>query len=258
MRNGPTTGTSVFALMAAAALAGCSTVPAQQQAVAAPLPAAAPNPQLWPDVRSRVALDPTMESRITAILARMPVEEKVAQIIQPDISSITPEEVARYKFGSILAGGNSAPGGNEKAPPAEWLKLADAYWNASNSADWKGERIPLMWGIDAVHGHANVVGATIFPQNIGLGATRNPEMIRRIGEVTAREMVITGIDWDFSPTLAVVRDDRWGRTYEGFSENPEVVRTFAGKMVEGLQGVPGTTGFLADGRVIATAKSTLR
>ncbi len=184
----------------------------------------------------------------------MPVEEKVAQIVQPDISSITPEEVARYKFGSILAGGNSAPGGNEKAAPAEWLKLADAYWNASNNADWKGERIPLMWGIDAVHGHANVVGATIFPQNIGLGATRNPDLIRRIGEVTAREMVITGIDWDFSPTLAVVRDDRWGRTYEGFSEDPEVVRSFAGKMVEGLQGAPGTPDFLRDGRVIATAK----
>jgi beta-glucosidase len=195
-----------------------------------------------------------MEARINAILARMPVEEKVGQIIQPDISSITPADVAKYKFGSILAGGNSAPGGKENAPPAEWLKLADAYWNASHAADWKGERIPLMWGIDAVHGHANVVGATIFPQNIGLGATRNPELIRRIGEVTAREMVVTGIDWDFSPTLAVVRDDRWGRTYEGFSEDPEVVRSYAGRMVEGLQGRAGTRDFMGAGRVIATAK----
>ena len=111
-----------------------------------------------------------------------------------------------------------------------------------------------MWGIDAVHGHANIVGATIFPQNIGLGATRNPELIRRIGEVTAIEMSVTGIDWDFSPTLAVVRDDRWGRTYEGFSEDPEVVRSYAGAMVEGLQGMPGTPEFLGPGRVIATAK----
>ena len=158
----------------------------------------------WPTVRSRVTRDPAQEARIEAALARMSLEEKVGQIIQADISSVTPEEVRRYKLGSILAGGNSSPGGRETAPAAEWLKLADAFWNASDSADWQGERIPLMWGIDAVHGHANIVGATIFPQNIGLGAAGDPELIRRIGEVTAREMVVTGIDWDFSPTLAVV------------------------------------------------------
>jgi beta-glucosidase len=208
----------------------------------------------WPAVHSRVAPDPALERRIDSILARMTLDEKVAQIVQPDISSVTPEEVRRYKFGSILAGGNSSPGGKENAAPAEWLKLADAYWDASHAASWAGERIPLMWGIDAVHGHANIVGATIFPQNIGLGAARDPELIRRIGEVTAREMAATGFDWDFSPTLAVVRDDRWGRTYEGFSEDPEVVRAYAGKMVEGLQGRAGTAEFMGPGRVIATAK----
>jgi beta-glucosidase len=208
----------------------------------------------WPAVQSRVRSDPATEARIDAVLQAMSLEEKVAQIIQPDISSITPEEVRRYKFGSILAGGNSSPGGRETAPAAEWLKLADRFWEASRSADWNGSNIPLMWGIDAVHGHANVVGATIFPQNIGLGAARDPELIRRIGEVTAREMVVTGLDWDFSPTLAVVRDDRWGRTYEGFSEGPEIVRAYAGRMVEGLQGRPGTEGFMGPGRVIATAK----
>ncbi|WP_300974951.1 exo 1,3/1,4-beta-D-glucan glucohydrolase [Sphingomonas sp. LHG3406-1] len=208
----------------------------------------------WPKVKSRVRTNAALEARANAILARMSVEEKVGQIIQPDIASITPTDVAKYKFGSILAGGNSAPGGNEKAPPAEWLKLADAYWNASDQAAWTGEKIPLMWGIDAVHGHANVVGATIFPQNIGLGATGDPALMRKIGEVTAREMVVTGIDWDFSPTLAVVRDDRWGRAYEGFSEDPAIVRAFAGPMVEGLQGRPGTREFMGPGRVIATAK----
>ena len=111
-----------------------------------------------------------------------------------------------------------------------------------------------MWGIDAVHGHANIVGATIFPQNIGLGATRNPDLIRRIGEVTAREMAVTGIDWDFSPTLAVVRDDRWGRTYEGFSEDPEVVRVLRRADGRGPAGPPGTPDFLGRGQVIATAK----
>lgn len=208
----------------------------------------------WPAVHSRVARDEALERRIDSILARMPAEEKVAQIVQPDISSVTPEDVRRYRFGSILAGGNSSPGGKENAAPAEWLKLADAFWEASQAGAWAGEKIPLVYGIDAVHGHANIVGATIFPQNIGLGAARDPELIRRIGEVTAREMAVTGFDWDFSPTLAVVRDDRWGRTYEGFSEEPEVVRAYAGRMVEGLQGRPGTPEFMAPGRVIATAK----
>ena len=208
----------------------------------------------WPSVRSRVARNAAQEARVEAILARMSLEEKVAQIIQPDIASVTPEDVRRYKFGSILNGGNSAPGGNETAPARDWLKLADAFWEASMAGDWAGEKIPVIWGSDAVHGHANIVGATVFPHNIGLGAMRNPDLIQRIGEVTAREMAITGIDWDFSPTLAVVRDDRWGRTYEGFSENPEVVASYAGRMVEGLQGRPGTAGFLGAGKVISSAK----
>ena len=211
-------------------------------------------PVHWPSVRSAVSSDPKIETRIESILKRMSVEEKVGQIVQPDINFVTPEEVRKYKFGSILAGGNSAPHEDNKAPAAEWLKQADEFWNASQAADWKGEKIPLIYGIDAVHGHANIVGATIFPQNIGLGATRDPELIKRIGEVTAKEMVATGFDWDFSPTLAVVRDDRWGRIYEGFSEDPSIVRSYAGKMVEGLQGVAGTKDFLGGGHVIATAK----
>jgi beta-glucosidase len=205
-------------------------------------------------VHSRAAQDPKIEARIDSILARMTLEEKVGQVVQADISAVTPEDVRTYKLGSILAGGNSAPGGNEKAPAAEWLKLADAFWNASQSASWAGEKIPLIYGIDAVHGHANIVGATIFPQNINLGAARDPDLVRRIGEITAQEMVVTGFDWDFSPTLAVVRDDRWGRTYEGFSEDPSITRQYADKIVEGLQGVPGTKSFLGAGHVIATAK----
>jgi beta-glucosidase len=217
--------------------------------------AATPAPQVhWPSVHSRVPRDPAVERRIDTLLARMSLEDKVAQVVQPDISAVTPADMRRYHFGSILAGGNSSPGGVETAPAAEWLKLADAFWDAAMDRPAGQVRIPSMWGIDAVHGHANIVGATIFPHNIGLGAARDPELIRRIGEVTAKEMAVTGFDWDFSPTLAVVRDDRWGRTYEGFAEDPEVVRTYAGKMVEGLQGIPGTAGFLRAGKVIATAK----
>jgi beta-glucosidase len=235
------------AVLIAGLLAGtaCSNALAQE--------AAAPAAQ-WPAVQSRVPQNPAVERRIDDMLARMTLEQKVAQVVQPDISAITPEEYRRYRFGSILAGGNSSPGGRETAPAPEWLALADAFWDASMSGPEDGLRIPMMWGIDAVHGHSNVVGATIFPQNIGLGAMRDPDLIRRIGEVTALEMSVTGIDWDFSPTLAVVRDDRWGRSYEGFSEDPEIVRSYAGAMVEGLQGRPGTPEFLGPGRVIATAK----
>src|SRR5581483_3886993 len=116
---------------------------------------------------------------------------------------------------------------------------------------------PIIWGTDAVHGHNNVVGATIFPHNIGLGAAHDPDLIERIGAITAREVAVTGIDWVFAPTLAVVRDDRWGRTYEGYSEDPEIVRAYAGRMVRGLQGAAGTPAFLSADHVTATAKHFL-
>jgi beta-glucosidase len=117
--------------------------------------------------------------------------------------------------------------------------------------------IPIIWGTDAVHGHNNVVGATIFPHNIGLGAAHDPDLIERIGEITAREVAVTGIDWVFAPTVAVVRDDRWGRTYEGYSEDPEIVRSYAGRMVRGLQGDAATPSFLGAEHVVATAKHFL-
>jgi beta-glucosidase len=134
------------------------------------------------------------------------------------------------------------------------LKLADQMWDAAMDPSDGKRHIPMLWGTDAVHGHSNVVGATLFPHNIGLGAMRNPDLIRRIGEITALEVAVTGIDWTFAPTLAVVRDDRWGRAYEGYSEDPEIVRAYAGAMVEGLQGRAGTPSFLAPGKVLATAK----
>lgn len=208
----------------------------------------------WPEVHSRVSRDAAVEARVDSILSRMTIEEKVGQIIQADMNAITPEEVKKYKLGSVLAGGNSSPDGNERASPKNWLDRMDAYWQASMDAAWAGEKIPVIFGIDSVHGNANVVGATVFPHNIGLGAMRNPELVRKIGEVTAREMSVTGFDWDFSPTVAVPRDDRWGRTYEGWSEDPSIARQYAPTMVEGLQGRAGTPEFLGPGKVIATAK----
>src|SRR5437763_3277516 len=140
-------------------------------------------PVHWPAVLGAVPRDPKIEARIDRILKRMSVEEKVGQVVQADINFVTPEDVRKYKLGSILAGGNSAPHGDNKAPAPDWLKQADDFWNASRAADWKGEKIPLIYGIDAVHGHANIVGGTVFPQNIGLGAMRDHELIKRLGDV---------------------------------------------------------------------------
>jgi beta-glucosidase len=179
----------------------------------------------------------------------------VAQLIQPDISTITPDDVRRYRFGSILNGGNSGPGGNDKAPARDWLALADAMWAASTAPLPDGEpAVPLIWGTDAVHGHNNIIGATLFPHNVALGAADDPDLMRRIGTATAAEIAVTGIDWAFAPTLAVARDTRWGRAYESYSEDPARVARLGVPMVEGLQGVPGTPGFLDQRHVIATIK----
>lgn len=220
----------------AALLAGCtSTPPVATASVPAVTESAATSPE--------------------ALLARMSLERKVAQIIMPDIGSITPDDVREYRFGTILNGGNSGPFGNDKAPAADWLKLADQYWEASTAPLPGGEpAIPAIWATDAVHGHANVIGATVFPHNIALGATGDPDLIRRIGAATAVEIEVTGIDWTFAPTIAVARDDRWGRTYESYSEDPAHVSQLGAAMVEGLQGRPGTPGFLGQGKVAATAK----
>ena len=210
---------------------------------------------LWPVSRSPAAMtDARTEAFVTALLSRMSLEEKVGQVIQADIGSITPADLARYPLGSILAGGNSAPGADERAPAAAWVGLARDFRAAA--AARPGARIPLLFGIDAVHGHNNVVGATLFPHNIGLGAARDPDLIRRIGQATALEVAATGADWTFGPTLAVPQDDRWGRAYEGYSEDPDVVASYAGAMTLGLQGELGE-GRLAVGHIAGSAKHFL-
>lgn len=220
-------------------LAGCSVAPLETTTAAAPSTA-----ELSED-----------EQQIADLIANMSLERKVAQLIQPDISAITPADVEKYRFGSVLNGGNSGPYGNDLGPKEDWLKLADEFWEASTKPLANGEPvIPTIWGTDAVHGHANVIGATIFPHNIALGATGDPDLIRQIGAATATEIEVTGIDWTFAPTVAVARDDRWGRTYESYSEDPALVSRMGVAMVEGLQGKPGAQDFLGVGRVIATAK----
>lgn len=211
----------------------------------------------WPAVEAPLKHDAALEKRISDLMATMTVEEKVGQIVQGDIGFLTPDDVRKYRLGSILAGGNSDPGMRYDATPAQWLALADAMYEASMDTSQGGKAIPVIFGIDAVHGQSNIVGATLFPQNIGLGATRNPDLLRRIGEVTALETRTTGMEWTFAPTVAVPQDDRWGRSYEGYSESPEVVASFAGAMVEGLQGKVGTKQFLDGRHVVSSVKHFL-
>jgi len=231
-------------------LAFCSTLSAFAE-VKSP---AVDSAKQWPILKSAIAKDPAIEKRIDELLARMTLEEKVGQVIQPEINEITPEDVKKYHIGSVLNGGGGTPHRNKYATVEDWIKMADSFYNAS--VDKSGGRIgiPIIWGTDAVHGQGNVIGATLFPHNIGLGATNDPKLLKEIGFATAREMAVTGQDWDFSPTVAVVRDDRWGRTYESWSEDPRIVKAFASEMVKGLQGEAGKEPLFTNQKVIATTK----
>ncbi|RZA05157.1 MAG: glycoside hydrolase family 3 protein, partial [Moraxellaceae bacterium] len=237
---------------------GCKNAAPQSTAVQAETTKAASyDASLWPQPVSKIAKDPVMEKKIDDLLAKMTVEQKVGQTIQPEIRNISVAEIKKYHIGSILNGGGSYPNNNKLSKPQDWINLADGFYKASIEPAANGLTIPIMWGTDAVHGHNNVIGATLFPHNIALGATNNPELMKKIGAATAREMAVTGINWSFAPTLAVVRDDRWGRTYESYGEDPELIKAYAGKLVEGLQGVANTNEFLAADHVIATAKHFL-
>jgi len=209
--------------------------------------------EIWPKITSEVKADPNIEQKVDALLANMTLEQKIAQMIQPEIRDITVEDMRRYGFGSYLNGGGAFPNNNKHSTPQDWINLAEAMYQASVDDSLDGINIPTMWGTDAVHGHNNVIGATLFPHNIGLGAANNPELIEEIARITATEVMVTGIDWVFAPTVATVRDDRWGRTYEGYSEDPEIVRSYAASIVKGLQG-RANQDFLGDNRVISTVK----
>ncbi|MBZ9613228.1 glycoside hydrolase family 3 N-terminal domain-containing protein [Rheinheimera maricola] len=241
---------SLLALSCALALSACSQPQPQATAGSSGTDRAA---AIWPQLTLPVVQDVAMEQRISAMLANMTLQQKVAQMIQPEIRDITVEDMRKYGFGSFLNGGGAFPNDNKHATPADWIALADAMYQASIDDSLDGSTIPTMWGTDAVHGHNNVIGATLFPHNIGLGAANNPALIEQIARVTAREVMVTGIDWVFAPTVAVVRDDRWGRTYEGYSEDPAIVHDYAAAIVTGLQGAADKD-FLGDERVISTVK----
>ena len=167
---------------------------------------------------------------VDSLLQVMTLEEKIGQMTQIDrqfLNSIS--DISKYGIGSLLSGGGSTPKVNE---PKAWADMYDMYQKEALKSRLK---IPLLYGIDAVHGHNNVVGATIFPHNIGLGATRDPKIVEAVARATALEVAATGMDWDFAPCLAVPDDYRWGRTYEGFSENTALVTELGGAAVRGYQ-----------------------
>ena len=194
--------------------------------------------EIWPK-RAAPKADAALEAKVHAIVAGMTLEQKIGQMTQPDIRSVTPDDVRKYYIGSILNGGGAWPGMNMHASVDDWLKLSNEFYSASMATDMK-VKVPVIWGTDAVHGHNNVYGATLFPQNIGLGAAHDPALVTRIGRATATQVRATGITWAFAPTLAVVQNPRWGRTYESYSSDPAEVRAYGEAIVRGLQGNLGS------------------
>lgn len=172
------------------------------------------------------------DAKVRALLSKMTLEEKVGQMVQANSASLKdPGDVETYFLGSILSGGSSDPKtGNELV---DWT---DHYDNFQSRTQKTRLRIPLLYGIDAVHGHSNVLGATIFPHNIGLGCSRNPALVEKAARITAIETRATGINWTFAPCVTVPRDERWGRSYEGFGESPELARMMGEAAVRGYQG----------------------
>ena len=232
------------------------TSPVTRVSAAPPAPATV-HPELWPQANWPYAKDAATEARIAAMIAKMTVEEKVGQVIQADIASVTPDDARKFHLGSILNGGNSAPGNDEFAPAAKWLELADSFYNASVDKSGGRAAIPIFWGTDAVHGHSNIVGATLFSHNVGLGAMNDPDVVERIAKATALELRSTGIEWTFAPTITVPQDGRWGRAYEGYSENPQLVSTYVSRFIRGLQGAPSANPILKGPYVLASTKHFL-
>lgn len=252
-----TAASAPIAALMTAIVSALLASPAVAQQTSTSAYSAVPNPSIWPRPHWPLPRDPAIEQRVQALLGRMTLEEKVGQVIQGDIGSLTPDDVRTYHLGSVLNGGNSAPGGDDFAPAPKWLELADAFYAASTDTAGNRTAIPVIWGTDAVHGHSNIIGATLFPHNVGLGAMRDPALMAKIAAVTAAEVRVTGMDWTFAPAVSVPQDVRWGRSYEGYSEDPAVVASYVGVFVRGLQGEPGSPGFLRPPHVLATTKHFL-
>lgn len=231
-----------FSLVVAGCRGGPTTAPAQPTntvmpsptatAVTEPTPTAKPTPSPSPTVAEALykKADAPIEERVEDLLARMTLAEKIGQMTLVEKNSINPADLAPLGIGGLLSGGGGYP--REGNSPELWAKMVDGF---QREALKNRLGIPIIYGVDAVHGHGNVYGATIFPHNIGLGAANDPDLVERIGRATAVEMAATGIYWNYAPVVAVPQDIRWGRTYEGFSEDPELVSRLAVAYLQGLQ-----------------------
>jgi beta-glucosidase len=233
------------ALLTIVLLTACTTTAVEPTVEPGVEPAASGEPGTGP-----VYLDPaaSVEDRVEDLLSRMTLEEKVGQMAQVSMECIVDQDIRDRFLGSMLSGGGQAPRPNN---PASWAEMVDGFQEYALQTRLG---IPLIYGVDAVHGHNNVYGAVIFPHNVGLGAANNPELMERIGQVTAQEMVATGIYWNFGPVVAVPQDIRWGRTYEGYSEDPEIVSSLSAAYIRGQQNVGGERDLAAPTTVLATAK----
>jgi len=199
---------------------------------------------------SQVYKDPNapIDERVSDLLSQMTLHEKVGQMTQAERFALDPGDVANNCIGSLLNGASSATEPNNTAD--EWADIYDALQEEALSGRLG---IPLIYGVDAIHGLGNVYGTTVFPHNIGLGATRDPDLLEDVGRIVAKEVAATGLDMTFGPCLTVPRDERWGRTYEGFGEDPEIAQLLGGRYVIGFQGQSIQGGE----RILATAKHWL-
>jgi beta-glucosidase len=231
-------------IAAVAVVAACSNAPATGTPGAssgASSPAASGSPSSgrpWMDATRPVG------DRVAALLGQMTLDEKIGQMAQIEKNAIDATNAAAFNLGSILSGGGGYPDPNT---PQAWYDMVNAYQQAA-----LGTRlgIPILYGVDAVHGHNNVAGATIFPQNVGLGATNDSALVQQVCAVTALEMNATGVRWDFGPVVAVPQDIRWGRTFEGYGETTDLVSRLGAACIKGLQG----SSLSADNTSAATAK----
>ncbi|MEB8343725.1 glycoside hydrolase family 3 protein [Streptomyces endophyticus] len=210
----------------------------------------AESPQVVIDAHGLPYLDTKapIKKRVADLVSRMSLEEKVGQMTQAERAALkSPGDIASHNLGSLLSGGGSVPTPNT---PEGWAKMIDGYQLRAQATRFQ---IPLIYGVDAVHGHNNVVGATIMPHNIGIGASRDPQLAEKTGAVTASEVRATGVPWDFAPCLCVSRDERWGRSYESFGEDPALVKSME-TMIKGFQGRANGSDLDRDDKVLATAK----
>ncbi|WP_262852335.1 glycoside hydrolase family 3 protein [Mumia quercus] len=230
---------AVTALVAGTVGVGAAAAPAT--------PASAPGHAAAKDRGKPAYLNPRLstEKRVKDLLSRMTLAEKIGQMTQAERANATPADVTELGLGSILSGGGSVPADNS---PEGWADMVDAFQDGALATRLK---IPVLYGVDAVHGHGNLYGATVFPHNIGLGATRDPKLVEKAAHITAEETRATGPQWNFAPCLCVARDDRWGRTYESFGESPRLVS----QMAVAVRGFQGRRGQLDNpDRVLATPK----